>query len=531
MQTQRDGDSAASAPEPRWRPSGHRQGFVTIVGGRACSWRWFDCSSGVGASAPASRRQFHVATTGASAPDCAVCSVTWGSASADRSITALKPLLRTPVPRPTGRTPGHRHGADGALRSTAHHVPPGTGSTALFGRREAPFHRGTANGALRGTARTASPGQGTASLRRRGTPLHPGHGRRHSSERREHGLTETGNHISSEARHPISPETGNHISSEARHPTSNRPESSSCRQGTPAPGARHTALFGAPRARPRRSPATGAPRSTARQAPSGQGTRRPSGHRAPHPTGTGQTALFGAPRAPPRRDREPALFGGPAPHLTGSGPCYGMGTPPTGAGQTALFGAPPASPRRDRDPELFGARVTDPTGAGNPDLLGGSAHPPRLGQGPPASPRQPAPFGASRARTRDWDPGPPRRPGLPISRATGHPAPRGRATGDLRAGINGLYATRLGGLAVGNGHRPRSATSAGQDGNDRRATAAVMRYGCWRGEIFKGCEPRRGDSRPSDRVTFGWHVKAEREKRGEPLTGCGVQQTRDLHAE
>ena len=412
--------------------------------------------------------------------------MTWGSASADRSIIALKPLPRTPVPAQPGRTPGHRDRTDGALRSTASLVPPGTGSTALFGGRAAPFHEARQAALFGGPG--ARPHRGTASgtLRRAGRTTSPRHGKRHSSEGRAHDLTGTGNlELFGASGPPFHRD---------REPDL---------FGGAAPHletARDHGLVG--RTPTHRGTATGTLRSAARTASLGHGNRHSSERRAHGLIGTGNPELFGA-----------------------SGP------PPFGTGQTALFGAPPASPRRDRDPELFGARVTDPTGAGNPDLLGGSAHPPRLGQGPPASPRQPAPFGASRARTRDWDPGPPRRPGLPISRATGHPAPRGRATGDLRAGINGLYATRLGGLAVGNGHRPRSATSAGQDGNDRRATAAVMRYGCWRGEIFKGCEPRRGDSRPSDRVTFGWHVKAEREKRGEPLTGCGVQQTRDLHAE
>lgn len=32
-------------------------------------------------------------------------------------------------------------------------------------------------------------------------------------------------------------------------------------------------------------------------------------------------------------------------------------------------------------------------------------------------------------------------------------------------------------------------------GNGRRARAAAMRYGCWRGEPFEGCGPRRGEAR------------------------------------
>jgi hypothetical protein len=72
---------------------------------------------------------------------------------------------------------------------------------------------------------------------------------------------------------------------------------------------------------------------------------------------------------------------------------------------------------------------------------------------------------------------------------------------------------------------------AGQDGNGRKATAAVMRIGCWRGEIFEGCEPRCGERTPTNRVAFGWHGEAARAKRSEPLAGCGVQQTRDFSAE
>jgi hypothetical protein len=31
------------------------------------------------------------------------------------------------------------------------------------------------------------------------------------------------------------------------------------------------------------------------------------------------------------------------------------------------------------------------------------------------------------------------------------------------------------------------------DSNNRKATAAVMRYGYWRGEFFEGCELRYGE--------------------------------------
>jgi hypothetical protein len=93
-----------------------------------------------------------------------------------------------------------------------------------------------------------------------------------------------------------------------------------------------------------------------------------------------------------------------------------------------------------------------------------------------------------------------------------------------------LYVARLGGR-----RSARTPTSvgdrAGQDGNGKEATAAVMRTGCWRGEIFKGCEPRRGESNPTNHVAFGRRGEAARTKRGEPLVGCGVQQTRNSSAE
>jgi hypothetical protein len=42
---------------------------------------------------------------------------------------------------------------------------------------------------------------------------------------------------------------------------------------------------------------------------------------------------------------------------------------------------------------------------------------------------------------------------------------------------------------------------------------------------------RRGESNPTNRAAFGWHGEAARTKRGEPLAGCGVQQTRDFRVE
>jgi hypothetical protein len=93
-----------------------------------------------------------------------------------------------------------------------------------------------------------------------------------------------------------------------------------------------------------------------------------------------------------------------------------------------------------------------------------------------------------------------------------------------------MYVARLG--TRRSARTPTSVgTRAGQDGNGRKATAAVMRYGCWRGEVFEGCEPRCGERTPTSRVAFGWLGEAARAKRSEPLAGCGVQQTRDFSAE
>jgi len=321
---------------------------------------------------------------GASAPAYALCSVTWGSASADRSITASKPLPRTPVPALRGRAPGHRDLADGAPRGTARLVP-------------------------------------------------PGHGNRRSSEHRAHGLT----------------------------------------------GVQQPAPLGAPRATLHRDREPGALRSIGPPTPPGQGT--------------GPLRRLGP---PPHRDREPDLFGGSAPHPTGTGPRYGMGPPPIGAGRR--------SSSERRAPRLAGTDTA---------LLGARRPiPPGQGPGPPRRPRRSPPRPGRDIQTRPGNrssserraPGPgtgdpdllggPRTPHL-----TGHRPPSPSGQGHRRpAGRNhGVYATRLGGLAVGNGHRFRPAPGAGQDGNGRKATATVMWCGCWRGELFEGCEPRRGDCHPS----------------------------------
>ena len=527
MRTQRDGDSEASAPEPRRQPSGSRQGFVPIVGSRACSWRRFDC--------PQRRRCFGTGTDGAI------------SRGKDGSFGPRQRRVLDDVGVRFGGSEHHR-----IETSSSHTRPPlyaaghpatGTQQTALFGAPRALFHRDQVRRPLRRTQGTVPPGYGNRhsserrahdltgtgnsalfgamstpfrrdreldALRSNEHPIPPGHGNRHSSERRAHDLTGTGNRTSSEARHPTPPGQG--TGPLRRRGTPSRP--GQCPrprwQGTPAPGARQPALFGAPRARPRRSPANGALRSTASQAPRDrelgalrsiepptppeQGTRSSSEPRAPHSTGTG--------------NRTSSEVRHPTPPGQGTGPLRRCGTPshrvrtslrdghPAHWGwQTALLGAPTATLHRDPANGVlrstarqasFGTGTSsssepgrpEPTGTGNLDLLGGPAPPTSAGQGTSASPRQPSLLGAPRARNRDWNPGPLRRLGHFISRDTGHPASRGRATGDSRVGTSGLYAPRFGewrsATETGFGRH----TSVGQDGNDRRATAAVMRYGC-----------------------------------------------------
>jgi hypothetical protein len=68
-------------------------------------------------------------------------------------------------------------------------------------------------------------------------------------------------------------------------------------------------------------------------------------------------------------------------------------------------------------------------------------------------------------------------------------------------------------------------SSAGDD-NGKRATVAVMRHGCWRGECFEGYEPRCGE-RSSRFVVillvarFGWSVDSRVHEADETRAGPG----------
>jgi hypothetical protein len=346
--------------------------------------------------------------------------MTWGSASADRSIIASTPLPRTPVPPPervgTPGLPGQGNRRfftsiarsvpgivqSAALRSTARSVPPGT-SPELLGARVG-FHRGTADGALRSPASRASPEDDN----------------QHPSGRWAALSTGTGNpKLFGASVPPIPPEQGRRSSSEPREPGST--------------GARQTELFGAPRARFRpgqgnRTSSEGRrPRLTLARVP------RPRGRAPPVTPGAAQTALLGGPRATPHGAAQTALFGGPraTPHpgprrrhssegreqrLTRS---RADGTlrraasnASPGVAQTALLGGPRATlhpeSRRRHSSEGREQRFTRSRADGTPRRAASRFHRP----GKPASPGSGIRSSSERR--------------APVSR-DGSPPPRGRA--------------------------------------------------------------------------------------------------------
>jgi len=388
---------------------------------------------------------------GASAPDPALCSMTWGSASADRSIIASKPLLRTPVPRPTGqdtRPPGQ-----GRRRASAHREPRSTGygrprssepgahgltgarQTELFGAPRARPHRDREPGALRSTRPpTSDRDREPGALRRTRPPTPPGTGNRTSSEARP-PTSDPGQGTGPLRRHGPPPRNGHVHGLVGKEPdprgTADGALRSPARTASTESGGRHPSG--------RREPVS-----------TGQGRRRPSGHRARRSTGTGNPALFGASGPPPHRDREPDLFGGSAPHPTGTGNrTSSEARPPTPPGPDLATGwAPRPSGQADgalRSAARLASRERTPRSSEHgaqshrdrdPDLLGGPGAP-RLGR---AGTSRLAPATGAPRSAAHQDPGLETRtsseaPGPPISRDTGHPAPRGRATGDPRAGI------------------------------------------------------------------------------------------------
>lgn len=71
----------------------------------------------------------------------------------------------------------------------------------------------------------------------------------------------------------------------------------------------------------------------------------------------------------------------------------------------------------------------------------------------------------------------------------------------------------------------------GTSGDDKRATAVVTRHGCRRGEFFEGYEAASRGMSAWSRAVFGRELASRVRKRGEPLAGSGVQQTRDRRME
>jgi hypothetical protein len=67
-------------------------------------------------------------------------------------------------------------------------------------------------------------------------------------------------------------------------------------------------------------------------------------------------------------------------------------------------------------------------------------------------------------------------------------------------------------------------------GNGKKATAAVMRYGCRRGEPFEGYEPRRGE-RIRCLASFGSPRWSDSRNAANPRTGSGMQQARSRSME
>jgi hypothetical protein len=375
---------SASAEGPRRSPSGVSPGLGATDGGMPLP-RGLDC--------PQQRHRFGVGVDGAISrgrpgrfgPRRALCSMTWGSASADRSIIASEPLPRTPVPAHRGMAPGHP-GSEwrraSALRSAG---STGARQPAVFGPPGARLHRGTATGGLRATGRTAPPA--SSSSPREAAPGLTGHGNRRSSGHRAHGST----------------------------------------------GARQPAVFGPPGARLHRDSAIGTPRGAARRVPPGSADLLGGPVRSPKPR-------------PPHRTRQPARFGAPRASSTGPGnrraSAHRAPRPPGPGNRRASAHRAPVPP--GRPPSSSGPcgrrssehRERGPTATGAPDLFGGPGQP---------------------ASARAW----------PVSRGTGHPAPRGWATGDPGLGIHG--STPLASAGGGrHGRRLRSAPTPGRTVTARR---------------------------------------------------------------
>jgi hypothetical protein len=382
-----------------------------------------------------------------------------------RSSSERRARRLTGVRQPTlfgaSRVGPHRDREPPALRSRRPPIPPGQGTH-------------TSSEAWRPRL---DPGQSLPPARSR-APGPPGPGRRHPSGRREPSLTGAQQteffgapgaapHRDREppalrsrrrptprdreppalrSRRPPTPsEQEDRTSSEAPgdpfHPGQERP--ASLGQGTASssePTAPHPNRDGSP-------------------APLGQGKRASSEARAPRLAGVRQTELLGAPgvghhrdreppalrsrRPPTPRDREPPALRSrrpPTPLGQGPGPPRRIGPPPRlGAGSPASRGTADGTPRSaarrvspgQRTRSSSERRAPRPAGAGSPELFGATAAPPRSRQDRPSH------------------------------RATGHPAPRGRAARRPAGRDHGCTSPASAGGGR-QGHRPRSGPAPGR---------------------------------------------------------------------
>jgi hypothetical protein len=105
------------------------------------------------------------------------------------------------------------------------------------------------------------------------------------------------------------------------------------------------------------------------------------------------------------------------------------------------------------------------------------------------------------------------------------------AHGDVGVRFGGSEHHRIGCLVAFSGHAEASApVPPWSDGNGKKATAAVMRCGCWRGKVFGGCEPHRGERahRPVPAAPPGGAVQDVSEGNAmnpRPAAGCNKPAT------
>jgi hypothetical protein len=209
--------------------------------------------------------------------------------------------------------------------------------------------------------------------------------------------------------------------------------------------------------------------------------------------GTGQVEFFGAPSARFRGSGNPRLFGAtglPAQPGPGNRSSSEPRAPSLiGVRQTALFGGPRAEPHRDQGSGALRSvasrfhrdRVTAPLrrngnhvspGAGSPGLTG--VRQAALFGGSCAEPHRDMAIGALRSPGRRIPP----RQGSLISSGNRSLAPLGVREGRRLAGKGHMgVRPHLGGWRS---ERTPAHVGAhtGQDGNGRKAKAAVMQYGC-----------------------------------------------------